>query len=228
MFKTLKTLLPDRNIPLPILNGPFRGATISMNPRCSLRKVLGIYEHELNGWIEATLPRVSTILDVGANDGYFTFGCLAAFRRLGKPGTIVAFEPIQEYFMDLQSSLKNQSESSVNVHLKNYLVGSEINPEMITLDTLIHQGDAVQVPQNALIKIDVEGAELEVIAGASLWLNPQNFFLIEVHEFSFLEILTQQFLDRGIRLKQVNQQPLPVLGREGRSEFNWWLVSDAV
>lgn len=225
MITILKALLPDRNLPLPILNGPFRGAIIAMNPRYSLRKVLGVYEHELNGWLEATLPHVNTVLDVGANDGYFTFGCLAAFRRLGKTGTIIAFEPTQKHFTALESSLRNHLAESVEVHLINCLVGSEINQEMTTLDALTHQGGGVKVPENALIKIDVEGAELAVIAGASLWLNPTNFFLIEVHEFSFLEILTQQFLNCGIRLKQVNQKQLPMLNREERSEFNWWLVS---
>jgi histidinol-phosphate/aromatic aminotransferase/cobyric acid decarboxylase-like protein len=77
-----------------------------------------------------------------------------------------------------------------------------------------------------LINIDVEGAELEVIAGASKWLNPKNFFLIEVHYAEFLPQLQQQFSKNGIVLRQVNQQPLPFLGRETRSSLNWWLVSD--
>jgi hypothetical protein len=49
--------------------------------------------------------------------------------------------------------------------------------------------------------------------------------LIEVHEEAFLAQLTQQFGDRGIPLQQVNQHPLPILGRETRSPLNWWLVS---
>ena len=66
--------------------GPFRGACIVINPRDSLRKILGVYEHELNPWLEQALRRVTRVLDVGANDGYFTFGCAAAFQRLGKTG----------------------------------------------------------------------------------------------------------------------------------------------
>jgi len=230
----VKTLLPNHSIPLPILNGPFRGARIHLNPRCSMRKIFGIYEHELNGWIETVLPRVNTVLDVGANDGYFTFGCAAAFRRLGKSAKIIAFEPIKKHIEELQTSVENQPQDQIQFSLHNCLVGAEVKSGMMTLDALseaIPKGiadriDTSYAQDNALIKIDVEGAELDVIEGASLWLNPGNYFLIEVHHESFLEILTQKFLTHGIKLKQVNQQPLPFIGREMRSELNWWLVSD--
>ena len=66
---------------------------IVMNRRESMRKILGLYEHELNGWLNEALKRVTRVLDVGANDGYFCFGCAAAFRRLGTNGSVVAFEP---------------------------------------------------------------------------------------------------------------------------------------
>ena len=64
-----------------------------MTPRNSVRKILGLYERELNMWLELALQKVTRVLDVGANDGYFTFGCAAVFRRLGKAGEIIAFEP---------------------------------------------------------------------------------------------------------------------------------------
>src|SRR5947209_10076602 len=88
----LKWLLPNRPVAMKIWRGPFRGARIVMNPRHSLRKVFGLYEHELNPWLEKALNRVNGVIDVGANDGYFTFGCAAAFRRLGKAGRIIAIE----------------------------------------------------------------------------------------------------------------------------------------
>lgn len=223
---SLKALLPNRTLPLPILSGPFRGATIHLNPRYSLRKVFGIYEHELNEWLERVLPRVDTVLDVGANDGYFTFGCAAAFRRLSQSAEIIAFEPVPQHFEELKSSLYNQPKDKVQISLHNCFVGSEVKSGMTTLDAIAHQRNTPKAHENALIKIDVEGAELEVIAEASRWLNPTNYFLIEVHDASFLDILTQKFSAQGIKLKQVNQQALPIIGREMRSELNWWLVSE--
>lgn len=226
-FTLLKTLLPNKALPLPILNGPFRGATILLNPRYSLRKVLGIYEHELNGWLENVLPYVNTVLDVGANDGYFAFGCAAAFRRLRKSAEIFAFEPLAQHFTELQCSLKNQPEDQVQISLHNCFVGSEVKSGTTTLNAIAQKRNPSKLHENALIKIDVEGAELDVIRGASLWLKSTNYFLIEVHDAFFLDILKQQFIAHGLKLKQINQQALPIIGSEKRSELNWWLVSEA-
>jgi len=91
-FSTIKFVLPNRPILTRVLRGPFRGARIVMNPRRSFRKMFGLFEHELNEWYAQALLRVTRMLDVGANDGYFTFGCCAAFRRLGTAREIIAFE----------------------------------------------------------------------------------------------------------------------------------------
>ena len=226
LLSPLKSLLPDRPFPLPIINGPFRGATIRLNPRCSLRKVFGIYEHELNSWLERVLPQVNIVLDVGANDGYFTFGCATALQRLQKSAQVVAFEPLDMHFSDLETTLQSFDQTSVMFHLHHAKVGADNRDDTVTLDAIATQHNLGTSGDRALIKIDVEGAELDVIAGADQWLNPQHFFLIEVHHESFLSQLKQQFGDRGIALQQVNQHPLPVLGRETRSPANWWLVSD--
>jgi hypothetical protein len=82
LISALKRLIPGRSMSTRILCGPFRGATICMNPRDNLRKIFGLYEHELNDWLTCVLQRLDTVLVVGANDCYFTFGCAAAFRRL--------------------------------------------------------------------------------------------------------------------------------------------------
>ena len=92
-FSLLKTLLPDKPVATRILRGPFRGARIVMNPRESLRKIFGLYEHELNAWVEDALQRVTRVLDVGANDGYFSFGCAAAFRRSCVGGVALPKKP---------------------------------------------------------------------------------------------------------------------------------------
>jgi hypothetical protein len=47
-----------------------------------------------------------------------------------------------------------------------------------------------------------------------------------VHEERFLQQLKQIFAEQGHKLLQVNQRPVPVLGREKRDLNNCWLVSD--
>jgi Methyltransferase FkbM domain len=221
-----RLLLPDRLVHARIMFGPFRGAIMIANGRNSMRKVLGLYEHELNRWLKTALPRVTRVLDVGANDGYFTFGCAAAFRRLGQVGEIIAFEPEQRHIDVLKAALKEQPQGGTGITLTQTLVGSEIHAGATTLDAVQwktgHPGDRA----HTLVKIDVEGAELGVLNGAGSWLRPSNLFLIEVHEREYLRRICELFSSRGLELERINQRSLPILGYEERRRENWWLVSN--
>ncbi len=68
-------------VPLTVMAGPFRGAGLVVNPDCSKRKLFGIYEHVLNSWWRNALPRTEVFWDIGASDGYFTFGCAHALKK---------------------------------------------------------------------------------------------------------------------------------------------------
>lgn len=221
-FDFIKQFFPDRLVRTRIWRGPFRGARIVVNPRNSMRKILGLYEHELNPWLEQTLHRVTRVLDVGANDGYFTFGCAAAFRRLGKKGgEIIAFEPQARHIEELRESMAANARTENRLEIIQTLVGRELCDGMTTLDAV-----SVADRKQTLVKIDVEGAEMDVVEGGQSWIDPSNLFLIEVHAEGFLDRLRNIFAERGHPLVQVNQRPLRLLGRELREVQNWWLVSD--
>ena len=122
-------LIDGRTRPVRILRGPFRGATICMSLRDNLRKVFGVYEHELNGWIEGALQRVDNVLDVGANDGYFTFGCAAALHRTGKTGHIIAFEPQADALRSVEvhgGHYKGARAKAITFSVEQTLVGKEV------------------------------------------------------------------------------------------------------
>jgi hypothetical protein len=191
-----------------------------------MRKIFGLYEHELNVWLEHALQCVTRVIDVGANDGYFTFGCAAAFRRLGKTGEIIAFEPQREHVDTLQESLDRQPSATTKIRLLQTLVGGEVGPGVTILDAIRWDIGEPTCRTHTLVKIDVEGAELEVLHGATSWLKRTNYFIVEVHEESLLEKIERLFAAEGLRLNRLNQRPLPLVGREMRSETNWWLVSD--
>ena len=197
-FNLLKSLLPDHPILVRVWRGPLRGARVVMNPRNSLRKVLGLYEHEINGWLEVALGRVTRVVDVGANDGYFTFGCAAAFRRFGKSGEIIAFEPEARHFATLERSIHEQTKSTVPITLVQKLVGGETKPGMTKLDAITWTVGDTNDRTNTLLKIDVEGAEEEVLAGGCTGLNSSNCFLIQVHKQPYLESITRLFADKRV------------------------------
>ena len=221
MLRLIKGLLPNRAVRMRVWRGPFRGARVVMNPRSSLRKALGLYEHELNEWLDRALGRVSRVLDVGANDGYFTMGCAAAFNRLGVAGEIVAFEPQARHVDQLTAAIREQPPSATRFSIVPSMVGRQTGPGATTLDAL-----TIPDRTNTLIKIDVEGGELEVIAGGLSWVADTNLFVIEVHKAQYLAELVAIFRERGHALVQVDQRPLPFVGGDTREAANWWLVSD--
>ena len=220
MLRHLKRLLPDRDVPMRVWPGPFRGATVVMNPQASLRKAFGLYEHELHAWLESALGCVSRVIDVGANDGYFTFGCAAALRRRGITADILAFEPQDQHVTALKAAAAQHRDARVRITIEQSLVGARLQAGVTTLDAL-----PIRDRERTLIKVDVEGAELDVVDGAQTWLHPSNLFLIEVHRRPFLDALARRFAARGLELVQIDQQPLPLLGRDVREADNWWMVS---
>jgi hypothetical protein len=170
--------------------------------------------------LEEALRRVARVLDVGANDGYFTFGCAAAFRRLGKPGEIISFEPQGRHVADLRASVAAQGDSAIRFEIVQALVGQAPGDGVVTLDAWLENDR-----RNTLVKIDVEGAELDVVEGATSWLEASNLFLIEVHQEETVGKIQDRFSERGLELECIRQRPLPFLGHEQRQESNSWLVS---
>jgi hypothetical protein len=219
-FDVLKRFLSDQPVPTRVLRGPFRGARVVMNPRHSMRKVLGLYEHELNSWLEKAMRRVARVVDVGANDGYFTFGAAAAFRRLGKTGEFIAIEPQLRHVDILRESIAVQHWHGARFQIVHAFAGRSVGDDMVTLDSL-----QVADRQNTLVKIDVEGAELEVMEGAHSWMAPSNLFMIEVHQQESFDRLSELAGQYGHELVQVIQRPLKLIGGEVRDPSNGWLVS---
>ena len=111
----------------------------------------------------------------------------------------------------LRKAAALQPHGRVRLAIVQAMVGARVGDGMTTLDA---QPAADRT--NTLIKIDVEGAEADVIAGAASWLLPGNLFVIEVHRADLLDRLRRTFQSAGLELDLVEQQPLPILGREER------------
>jgi hypothetical protein len=222
LISLVKTLLPDRPVSLPIVRGPFRRGRFYASPRVSLRKVFGLYEAELNSWVAGALKRTDLVLDVGANDGYFTFGCAAAMKRQGKAVRIISFEPQPTHVRQLEIARSRAGFTTSEIEVVPKRVGRTAGRDMVTLDMFADQHTGANAP---LIKIDVEGAEIDVLDGASRWLSPSAILLIEAHKAEYLEEIPRRLPESVGTLDRVDQKALPVLGREQRDEANWWLLS---
>jgi FkbM family methyltransferase len=123
----------------------------------------------------------STVIDVGANIGYFT---LQLARQVGATGEVIAIEPEPNNFARLsQVVARAKLEAKISLHqvaaadvmgqlylkldpynpANHQLSDSGVSVEATTIDYLV---GALGNPTITLIKIDVQGAEKKVLQGA--------------------------------------------------------------
>lgn len=222
LIRLIKKGLPDREMLLPVLAGPFKGAHFFSNPQVALRKVFGVYEHELSNWLDQVLPQVDVVIDVGANDGYFTFGSARALQRAHRPVRVIAIEPSVQHVRQLQEARARNGFTEAEVTIVPTAAAATDDAEHKSLNSLAATLDP---KARVFIKVDVEGAELDVINGADQLLLKSNCFLIEVHTEELYGSIPGVFALRGIGVRYIHQRPHPLLGREHRDKVNWWLVS---
>lgn len=144
----------------------------------------GIFEEQILRSIEGNLRRGTTFIDVGANVGLHT---VVAANLVGPGGSVIAFEPGSTMRARVQQNLKlNRLQ---NVDLRPYAIGratgsadlyvldesndgestlakpqGKCRSESVEIRTL--DDELTHVSGDCVVKIDVEGAEMEVLLGA--------------------------------------------------------------
>jgi FkbM family methyltransferase len=193
----------------------FRGAPVSIDGISfrldeSLRRLKVNTEPELREAFRKSLQKGDTVIDIGANLGLHS---LYIAQIVGPEGRIYAFEPIPSNIRLLQRNIRlNAFENQVTVvdaALSNsddqYIemsapsdgvaVAAAINKngksgEQVIKVRNLHLDDYVMEKKlhPRLIKIDVEGAEHEVLKGAEkTLLQHRPILVVEVHTFALPE-----------------------------------------
>ena len=164
------------------------GARISGNSRDLIQRHIyyfGAWETNLTRFVNTAIQNGDVFVDVGANIGYFT---LQASKLVGKSGKVISFEASPRIFAKLRDNLSRNRVTNVTAHnlavsdtdglVKIYLASSSNIGEttIIATDSADFECEVAARPLSALlspselarvrvIKIDVEGAESQVVAG---------------------------------------------------------------
>lgn len=171
-----------------------KGALLQVDIRKQREMVAGSYEAAVQEALARHLEKGQVAYDVGAHVGFFT---LLMARLVGEGGWVVALEPDPFMGPALENNLRLNGVTNVSVvkaaaganagkrrfspgrgaGIGHLAEDGELAVEGTTIDDL---GVRFGVPD--LIKVDVEGGELEVLQGASDTLSRcKPVLLVELH-----------------------------------------------
>lgn len=184
-----KILLPNPNSVGEHIHKTIHGFKLKINPTIDSGVELsiyetGTYEKGVLNFINSQLQNGDCFIDVGANIGLIT---IFASTKVGEAGKVLAFEANPKTFEILEDNLTLNSIK--NVERYSFALGSETNQSFIYDNWQVNRGGASLVVRDEksnsypvdikklddvlttshfpkIIKIDVEGFELEVLKGA--------------------------------------------------------------
>ncbi len=164
--------MPDGPRPRRVLFGPFRGLTLEIDLQTQSQLFFGLYEAELNSYIGAALRQSRWIIDVGAGAGELSL----LFAKHKKEFFAIESSPEAAGKL-LQNALLNGLHVSED-RLIDKFAGSHDDGDTVKLDSIL-----VDRTKPGLIKIDVEGQEVNVIKGAQELISECSslFLIIETH-----------------------------------------------
>lgn len=161
----------------------------------------GEYDYGVIQRLASVLKPGSTVLDVGANVGFYTIALGRRLKQLSNHSKLWAFEPVPSNFdrlvgltalnqlsevvQPISMALGNQ-DGEIQLHLADsqtaattgnavWLKGAMIDTLVPTCSSQITKLDLFAQKQNIvdcdLIKVDIEGAELEFLKGGANFIN---------------------------------------------------------
>lgn len=218
--RLLRTLVNPMLLPdlcwARIAVGPAQGLWLQLNLRDEKHYISGRREADFTKALLERLKPGMRFWDVGANAGYYTLlGC----RRVGPSGAVTAFEPIPASVERLRVALKKNRLTNAEIvpaalgcqngdapfefdrnrlylgRLKNE---ESFNPqgESMMVSVLTMEEAARRFGPPDLVKIDVEGGEIDVLRGMGAAIHEKKpVFLVEFHSEERLEEARQLLVE---------------------------------
>jgi hypothetical protein len=180
---------------------------------------LGLIERELYPWFRKLSGDIVTAVDVGADEGFYTlfFLCKTSATR------VFAFEPESEGRSRLMDNVLLNRNQTERLSLSSKYVSSVDSNESCTLDSL-------EIVPPCLIKVDVEGAEMDVLHGATKLLATRGVrWIIEVHSPLLRDQCKRVLSAADLEVHEVSEASwrwiLPELRPRQRHQASRWLVA---
>ena len=210
---------------------PFR---VNLEDRIQRQMWLGCYESHIHRVLSAVLSTGSVFLDVGANIGYHAY---FAAGLVGPRGDVSAFEPDPDIHAVLtrnlasfrwaraenvavwdgagslefeRSFLRSESGWGALTAVRNLNKGERISVRTISLDSW---GGAAGLSSLDVVKLDAEGAEVRILAGA-------RSILSEFHPVLLMEVSAPLLIQGG-------SSPSALIGELSSLSYDTFILEDS-
>jgi len=210
-------LLPQGTRLRTISLGIARGVVVPLDFSHNTRLYFGLYEVELNRFLRAFCSPGLRSFDVGALIGY---DALVLARLTAAP--VISFEADAVFAERLGTTFAANGELGALISVRHATIGrsSERDGALALDDVAFSEG---LVP--GLIKIDIDGGEVDALAGAQRILREARpHLIVETHSAELERACALLMRHAGYRPKIVHQRQL--WPEFGRSAHNRWLVAE--
>jgi hypothetical protein len=167
-------VVPAERKPRRIVAGAFRGLQMWLDLQTQSQVWLGLFEREVQGWLRRLSEGIRSAVDVGAAEGEYTL----YFLERTAAQQVVAVEPLVDTRKQLEANLAlNSRADDARLTVITDPIGTPAWQRPLSLLTLLQSQ-----PRPTLVKIDVDGSELDVLQSAGGQLaDPAIRWLIETH-----------------------------------------------
>jgi precorrin-6B methylase 2 len=200
--------------------GVAKGAILFTNPRYGSRMLFGLYEVEIAPYLRKYVRRGDVCYDIGAAGGYYAL----AFARLASPGRVFSFDPEPHYAEQLHTVAQHNGHLGSDISVYQSRVGaSNGRPGETSLDTLVYEQG---LPPPNVIKLDVDGGEVDVLSGAARVLREHHpKLIVEVHSID-LERSCDDLLRHAGYLTTIVRNRTGMAEDAFRAGHNRWLCAE--
>ena len=223
-----RALPVDTRVSVQVRSGLGTGLVLLVDPRYEAHYAAGLYENTLLECLASHLRRGGVLYDVGAHVGFVT---LVGARLVGTEGKVFAFEADPENSSRILGHARTNSLPQIEVirsavwsecktlsfhrasdassrntgavvqSAENSNDRDLISIPAVTLDRFAQEHHAPD-----LVKIDVEGAEGEVLRGAeTVFRDSKPVLICEVHNSRASEAVSRWLAERGYRWDWLSQ-----------------------
>jgi hypothetical protein len=211
-----RLVLPDSPHVYRIRLGLARGSLMQLNLQSQLQRLFGLDEHEIAGAVRRGLANARSAVDVGANDGYYTLVFLRSNAE-----RVIACEPGPVADDLLRNISINHYPSEGRFEVERRPIGTRTNE--LSLGRLL-----ADLPRPLLVKIDIDGGEVDALASAGdLDRLESTFWVVETHSVELERECTAWFEARRFKTSIVDHAWWRTFIPELRpGPQNRWLIAE--